>query len=284
MQDKYTATWVSYTSIKDFIDCPQAYFYKHVYRDPISGNKIKLVNPPLSLGKAVHEVLEGLSKLPLDRRFAYSPVDRFYEVWKKVSGQQGGFTDSKEEDEYRKKGQRMISQIVKNPGPLSRLAVKIKQDLPYFWLSEEDNIILCGKIDWLEYLEDDSVGIIDFKTGREEKNDSLQLPIYLLLTSNCQSHKITRVSYWYLATDPKPKEQKLPDVGLAREKVMKIAKEIKLARSLGRFRCHHGSCRHCREMERIIAGEATLVGQDEYGASEYMLSPKLNHKESSEIL
>ena len=64
--------------------------------------------------------------------------------------------------------------IEENPGPLRNLAVKIKSDLPSYWLSEEDNIMLCGKIDWLEYLkEEDAIHIIDFKTGKKGKAPSL---------------------------------------------------------------------------------------------------------------
>ena len=53
---------------------------------------------------------------------------------------------------------------------------------PNFFLSEEENIILNGKIDWMEYIEEgDSVRVIDFKTGRnKESQGSLQLPIYLV--------------------------------------------------------------------------------------------------------
>src|SRR3989338_4517432 len=117
MKDKYTAVWVSHSSITDFLKCPRAYFLHNIYK---------------------------------------------------------------------KRGEEMLSYLGQNPGPLKNLAVKIKMDLPYYYLSEQDNIILCGKIDWLEYLpESDSVHIIDFKTGRgEEDKDSLQLPIYHLLVTN----------------------------------------------------------------------------------------------------
>ncbi len=286
MPDKYTATWISHTSIRDFLDCPQAYFYKHVYRDPKTGNKIKLISPPLSLGKAVHEVIESLSKIPVDRRLTYSLFDRYDEVWQKITGIGGGFVNKKEEADYRLKGMKMIERLARHPGPLKNLAVKIKQDLPYFWLSEEDNIILCGKIDWLEYLsETDSLHIIDFKTGnKEEKEESLQLPIYLLLTENCQSRPVSKVSYWYLNKNDDLTEQKIPNRKSANKKILSIGKEIKLARSLSRFRCHKGTCHRCSEMEQIISGKATFVGHDEYGADEYMLSLPHEEKEQSEIL
>ena len=63
MADKYTAYWVSHSSINDFLKCPRAYFLKNVYKDPKTGRKIKLISPPLALGQAVHEVVESLSVL-----------------------------------------------------------------------------------------------------------------------------------------------------------------------------------------------------------------------------
>ena len=32
----------------------------------------------------------------------------------------------------------MVARLAKNPGPLSRLAVKINMDLPYFWYLLQD--------------------------------------------------------------------------------------------------------------------------------------------------
>ena len=80
----------------------------------------------------------------------------------------------------------MIERVVKYPVPIAKKTIKLKESQnnmpPNFVLNEEDNIILCGLIDWLEYVEaDDSVRVIDFKTGKnKEDEDSLQLPIYLL--------------------------------------------------------------------------------------------------------
>ena len=41
-----------------------------------------------------------------------------------------------------------------------------------FFISGEENIILCGKIDWLEYVPSDgSLRVIDFKTGRSDEKE-----------------------------------------------------------------------------------------------------------------
>ena len=91
MPDKYTATWVSHTSISDFLRCPRSYYLKNVYRDPKTNHKVKLMSPSLALGQAVHEVLESLSVLPKHSRFNESLIEKFEKAWSKVTGKKGGF-------------------------------------------------------------------------------------------------------------------------------------------------------------------------------------------------
>jgi len=264
MSDKYSATWVSHSSITDFLKCPRVYYLKNIYKDKKTGNKIAIASPALSLGQAVHEVIESLSKIPLSRRFETPLIELYEQAWEKVSGKKGGFLNQETENLYKKRGIEMINRVKKNPGPLKNLAVKIEEDLPQFWLSEEDNIMLCGKVDWLEYLPDtDSVHIIDFKTSKDAQEDpeSLQLPIYHLLVKNTQKRNVTKASYWYLEQNDEPTPKDLPDYDESYAKVLSIAKKIKLARQLESFKCPNGEegCRDCKPYEKILNGEAELV-------------------------
>ena len=274
--DKYTATWVSHSSIGDFLKCPRAYYLRNVYKDPRTGHKIQLMSPPLALGQAIHEVLESLSPLPKDKRFGKSLIGRLEQTWQKISGEKGGFNNKEEEEHYRDRGKAMLGRVTENPGPLKNLAVRINMDLPHFWLSEEDSIILCGKIDWLEYLsENRSVHIIDFKTGRQdEPSDSLQLPIYNLLATSCQSYPVAKMSYWYLDRNDGLIKKDLLDFKESHQKVLKVAKKIKLARQLGRFICSRGDsgCSACRPMEAVLRGEGKLVGENKFGQDVYVLN------------
>lgn len=275
MPDKYTATWVSHTSIANFRKCPRAYYLNNVYRDPQTNHKIQLVSPSLALGQAVHEIIESLSTVPSSERFKRSLVERFEESWKRYSGKRGGFTNPEDEAIFKERGAAMLRRVMEHPGPLLKLAVKIKADLPQYWLSPEDNIILCGKIDWLEYLpEQDAVHIIDFKTGKnEEDSSSLQLPIYHLLVHNTQARKVEKVSYWYLASSDELAEKELPDLDTAHEQVLTIAKQIRLARKLERFKCPQGEngCYSCRPLEKIVRGEAEFIGESEYHQDMYII-------------
>lgn len=286
MPDKYSAVWVSHSSIGDFLKCPQAYYLNNVYKDPKTGNKITLMQPALALGQAVHEVLESLSQLPTKDRFL-TPLHETYEsVWQKVSGKKGGFLDSATEHRYKQRGLEMLQRVSKNPGPLARKAVKIRVDLPHYWLSTDDNIILCGKIDWLEYLADsDSVHILDFKTGKnKEDRDSLQLPIYHLLVHNCQQRKVSGASYWYLQSDDKPTPVKLPDLDAAHSRVLGIAKQIKLARQFEKYSCKEGSaCWACKPLQAIVNNQAEFVGKNDFGQDTYIL-PSTDNLPESEIL
>jgi ATP-dependent helicase/DNAse subunit B len=289
VKDKYSAVWVSHSSLTDFLVCPRAYFLKNVYKDPKTGHKIQLMSPPLALGQAVHEVLETLSNLPAQTRFDEPLMVRFEQVWEKVSGKKGGFFTPETEKKYKQRGETMISRIVRNPGPLKKLTVKINQELPYFWLSEEENIILCGKIDWLEYLsETDSIHIIDFKTGsNKEQSDSLQLPIYHLLVSRCQKRLVSKMSYWYLEQSDRLTAKELPNLEESKDKIFQIAKKIKLTRSLNRYLCPRQGCQACDPFEAILRHEAELVGTDRLNRDIYVLDrfkPQPDATEDSTIL
>jgi len=286
MPDKFTAVWVSHTSISDFLSCPRAYYLKNVYKDPKTKHKVKLMSPSLALGQAVHEVLEGLSVLPRDKRFLEPLTKKFEKAWEKFSGKKGGFLDTDVEYKYRERGMEMMRRVMKNPGPLTELSVKIKMDLPWYWLSEEENIILCGKVDWLEYLPaNDSVKILDFKTGKSNESEaSLQLPIYALLVHHCQKRRAEAAAYWYLSTDDAPIEKKLPELNDSQKKVLDVARQVKLARQIERFKCPNGAdgCPSCRPFEEIISGKAEYVGEDEYRGDVYILNKKIIEAEDRE--
>lgn len=286
MPDKYTAVWVSHSSMGDFIKCPRSYYLKNMYKNPKTGKKINIVSPALSLGSAVHEVVEGLANYPADKRFE-NPEEllvRFDTAWEKFKGKMGGFKSEQEELEAKERGKAMIQRVIDHPGILKEKIVKIPEGdmLPNFYLSEKDNIILCGRIDWLTYKpEDDSIHILDFKTGKnEEKEDSLQLPIYQLLLNKLQKRKVTGASYWYLDSDDEPKEKELPTVEDSFEKVYTVAKQVADARVKASkegienvFVCPRGEkgCFSCAPFEKIIKGEAEFLGNGEWGQEMYMV-------------
>jgi len=279
-KDKYGAVWVSHSSMGDFLKCPRAYYLHNVYKNPKTGRKINIINPALALGQIVHEVLEGLAKYKAEERFNRPILENFDKAWQKVSGKRGGFKDAEEEVLAKVRGRAMIERVIKNPGPLKNKTVLMKpgtNGMPTnFYLSEDDNIILCGKIDWLEYVpETDAVRLIDFKTGKHEENsDSLQLPIYHLLLKHCQNRPLAGASYWYLDRDDAPSSVALPDLEVGRKAVLSVARQVKTAREKKEFLCPRGAsgCFACQPFEKIVRGEAEFIGVGEYNQDVYVIS------------
>lgn len=256
MADKYTAVWVSHSSMGDFLKCPRLYYLHNMYKDPSTGRKMSIVTPHMSLGIAVHEVLEGLGDYPANERMKRDLRATFEEEWLKVTGIRGGFTGIEMEEEFKLRGKEMINNVIKDPKFLVNKRIKLPKEKmnPNYYLSEDDNIILNGQIDWIEYLEDDTLHIVDFKTGKnEEKDGSLQLPIYLLLCNALQKRKVTRASYWYLESD-KMVEKELPDLEKARHDVYNVALRVKIARDKNEFSCINGKdgCMNCKPYEKIL--------------------------------
>ena len=278
-KDPFKATWVSHSSMGDFIKCPRAYYLHNVYKDPKTRRKINLVSPALSLGLAVHDVLEGLDKYKTEDRFKRDLLADLDVAWQRVTGKKGGFKTVEEEKEIKDRAKKMIERVIRNPDPMQKKIVRLKEVEnglpPNYYLSEDENIILCGKIDWLIWKpEDDSLHILDFKTGKNEENeDSLQLPIYQLLLKNLQKRKVTGASYWYLDKDDRPIDVDLPDEEDSFRRVYELAQKVKYARENSEFDCPkgEGGCFACRPFEKILRGEAEYIGVGDMKQDLYLL-------------
>lgn len=273
--DKFTAVWLSHSSISDFIKCPRAYYLKNVYKDLFSKHKVMVVSPSLSLGSAVHNVLEIVANTSIHQRPTLDLHDLLEKQWKRYSGEIGGFHSQIEEDEFKIRGHNMLEIVHKNIEPLMTECISMGDDLPYYWVSEPDNIILCGKVDWLSKNDAGSLQIIDFKTGKNEENDdSLQLPIYALLVQKILKKDKLNVSYWYIDSQEFPTSMALPDLDSAEKKIIELGLKIKLAKQQNNFLCPRGEngCYSCRDLEKIVKGTAKYLGVGDYNKDLYSVN------------
>lgn len=272
MPDKFKATWISHSSLSDYIKCPRSYYLKNVYKNPDTNRKIMIVSPALSLGVAVHDVLEPLARLNPKKRSEIDLRAQFDKNWENYSGKIGGFTSEDEERDTKYRGYAMLENVRDNMEPLLTDCTFIDMDLPYLWLSTELEIILCGKIDWMCKTEN-GVHIIDFKTGKnEEKEDSLQLPIYAFMAKALLNVNDIKISYWYIDSQQKPTLMKLPNLQEAKDKILEIATQIKNARQTNTFKCPRDGCYSCRDFEKVLAGEAEYLGVGDFNKDLYFVN------------
>ena len=149
-KDKYTATWVSHSSMSDFLTCSRAYYLKNVYKDPESNRKVQLINPSLSLGQEVHSVLESLSVLPKGERFSKPLPVKFEEAWEKVGEEESIHTSSWPKHDSKLIVENMVTIPVQVNGKLrSTLSIMREES------SDKEKIISLAKEDkniskWIE--------------------------------------------------------------------------------------------------------------------------------------
>ncbi len=251
--------WISHSAISAFTRCPHLYYLEYEYRNPETGNRIQITNPYLALGITVHEAIEGLLGKKPEERSKISLVERFDQIFKEYRGLKGGFISQKKEDDFYKRGIKMMERVEKT-GFLSKPSIKTDTNFPTINLIGE-SVKLIGSIDWIEKLSEGGAHIIDFKTGNSrENNGSLQLPIYTILGENNIKEKVKKVSYWYLQHDDTPIEQELPDTKYFLNVLKEKASLIKEAISEERFPCNYGNkCFSCRDYEKIFIGEAERI-------------------------
>jgi ATP-dependent helicase/DNAse subunit B len=299
-QDKFSALWLSHSSLGDYLKCPRLYYIKNIWKNE-AGRKVNIVSPHMSLGSAVHQVIEPLALLKSEDRLqkieSKELLNIYEKIWPKYSEKMGGFLDIETEKEFKARGIEMIKNVLENPGPIIKKTVKFYTGdfIPNIYLSEKDNIILCGLVDWVEYVErDDTLRVIDFKTGnRDEKEDSFQLPIYKILVESLQKRKVSSAAYWYLAREkfPTSKELNEEDVEDIKNQILKIGQEIKKIKDSAKnksqmeemFKCKYSGtemvCYDCKDAELIRnytkdTEEIEYLGVGEYKQDLYLIKER----------
>lgn len=256
--------WISHTSLNDFEKCRQLYYLRNLYRDKKYGNNFRLAvaSPYLSLGEAVHDAIDHFTE-------RYEPeqrnIDRLmYEYkrgWSLKPGKIGGFKNDGQENEFKERGESMLERFMKNT--YFSKGNPIRVNFPKLPLVGEDDVVLVGNFDWLEKTPE-GLHVLDFKTGKEEAEDSLQLPIYTILAEHVLKEPVAKVSYWYLDRDDEPVEMQIPDLTKTLDIVKEKAAKMEDAIKFQDFPCEAeiGYCKNCHEYHKVINDQAEHVQTD----------------------
>lgn len=275
------AVFISPSSIASFKSCPQAYYYSNVYKNPRTGLKIQLINPKLALGSTVHSILaQFLFRLGGDKT-KDQLINIMSRFWVDITGEKGGFFSKEEEDNYKERALKMLEIFWRNEHFRVIQPVKMP-DFPKVDIGED--LILTGKLDWIENEDDKNYHIVDFKTGeKEERSDSLQLPIYAVLASNYLKFSNIKASYWYLDRDMIIQAD-LPDLKDTVNELKQIGLIIKNSRLTKSFKCGSGyeSCWACKHLIAITEGKCKLVSVDYNRKQEIYINQNNQEKESGD--
>ena len=253
------AIFLSNTSLRDFIKCPRAYYLKNIYKDPRNGYRIQIASPYLTLGTLVHETikwfLDSRQQLPLS-----SLEEQYRNLWHRFQGKRGGFTSKEEEASFGKRGLEMLSNFGEN---WKKLEAKMPPvSFPKYPLT--DNIILTGNMDFVGQNPDETLHVVDFKTGTRDEDDPIQLYIYAILAENNYGKDVTCASFWYLDRDDTPKDIVLDPLEPKIEELTQRGLEIEKGLKEGKWECPRGDegCFECRDYEKILAGKGEWVFTD----------------------
>ncbi len=204
----------SYSKLELFKKCKKQYHFS--YLDPeISPIKKQFYKPRdyKTKGNAVHGAITLFYHLPKKKR-TYEGIKKcleqawFSEVDAKKApplGKSGGFLDLEHERSVYGDALRQLKNLLKIEKNPSLFYMPTKNIWESFCDYEnmikplEGDVMISGKFDRIDKLEDGSLRVIDFKTGKEN-GSFFQLEFYKLLAEMNFSGKISQVSFYYLDT------------------------------------------------------------------------------------
>jgi len=196
-------TQVSPSKLDIFLQCAKKYHFEYI--DPEMAKIKKLIKkkrPVLEMGTFVHDSLTLFFRLPVEQRTAVAMADILKNVWQGPRGEKHGFESIEEERDYYSQSLEMLNWFVKNEDikpNIFNLPVSPPGNsfADYKTTKFTDNLEIGGKLDRVDMVDDGTLEIIDYKTGKE-KNNNLQLMIYTFLVEGLFDKKVSRATYIYL--------------------------------------------------------------------------------------
>jgi DNA helicase-2/ATP-dependent DNA helicase PcrA len=206
----------SFSQLAAFSTCPRQYKYAFVLKIPASSDKASLI-----FGRVLHNTLyafllptlsgqQSFQKGLFDDQEAASKKPRVVLTEKKLleiyedNWQADGYKDKKERDDYKKKGREALKLFWKEYSSTPPLETVFLEKKFSFKIAGD---IIKGAIDRIDRLEDGTLEIIDYKTGKTKTkldfSEKRQLILYQLFAEEAFGIKVGRLSYYYLESGEK---------------------------------------------------------------------------------
>ncbi len=176
-----------------YLECPRHYWWNYI--NPTTRSK-QPVRGYFTTGEHVHNALKNFMNIIPEKRSKQMLLGMLEYEWQRKNGETAGFRTSEEELEYKERAQRMLS------------AFFDREDMTVvpFWASDKlistgvsETLSFMGKIDRVDE-EPDGLHVIDYKSGKEEREDRWQLPMYAVMAKRYFNKPVARLSYLFLET------------------------------------------------------------------------------------
>lgn len=197
-----------------------------------AGNRKELI-----FGGLLHGILNILFHLPENERTEEKTLTTLKKAWTKdkgARGKEGGFPDVGEEREWYKEAIDILKKFcqTQNLSPSLAYLPEIEKEDEFVKANLlkaplQEDVILTGKIDRIDK-EDESYHLIDYKTGRSEREDEFQLMAYSILTEEALGMKLAKASYLYLRSGNLKSFQPGEEAkAKAKARVLEVAEQIR---------------------------------------------------------
>lgn len=169
--------------------------YKFTYIDDLA-KEYTTPKPYLTMGAHVHNALKDFYELPAEKERTYEELEKL--LRKRWIQNRRGFASREDEAKWGAKALNMLRLFV------HRMDVSVTPTLleDYYDVEIDENLKILGRIDRADELEDGSLHVIDYKTGKytpdQITND--QLVLYAIIVSANRKSPVTKASFLYLQT------------------------------------------------------------------------------------
>lgn len=200
------------------------------------------------MGEHVHSTLaDFLGVIPGEERTVATIENLLRQKWRR---NRQGFASREEERQW---GERALAQLrwFANTQIIDVRPLLLER---FHEAPVSEKLIANGRIDRIDQMDDGSLHVIDYKTGKmPEKPDNFQLLVYALILSRTLTYPVSKASYLYLADGVwHTFSIAAGDAQEARDKVLEIAREIELERDYAEVA--GPLCRFCDFLEICDAG------------------------------
>ncbi|MEK7104160.1 MAG: PD-(D/E)XK nuclease family protein [Patescibacteria group bacterium] len=223
---------LSPSKINIYLNCKKQYYFE--YLDPeiaLIKKQLKKKRAEMEMGSFVHDTLALFFKTPPEQRNWPKMAEILKQVWAGPRGESYGFKTIERERDFYNQALKMLKWFVRNENlkpdifalPVSPPGNSFDD---YITIPFGENLDLGGKIDRIDKLSNGNLEIVDYKTGKE-KDDNLQLFIYIFLAEKIFEKTVEKVKYIYLKSETRTAiTPEITDKEKAKEKILNIANQI----------------------------------------------------------